>query len=168
MDVKSSPSTGTTISVYLPSVMEEARPESIEEASTVDSPASGETILVVEDEEAVRQFTETLLVELGYRVLTAENGEHALRVSQEYGGKIDLLLSDVVMPKIGVFETAEIIRESRPDMKIVFMSGYPNRDNTEISDALESAQFLQKPVRAAHLVQVIRQEIDGADLTFTS
>ena len=156
VDVKSSPSTGTTISVYLPSVMEEARPESIEEASPVDSPASGETILVVEDEEAVRQFTETLLVELGYRVLTAENGEHALRVSQEYGGKIDLLLSDVVMPGIQGPQLARELLVMRPGMPILYVSGYTDPKILADLHLEERMSFLQKPFTRDALQEKIR------------
>ena len=156
VDVKSSPSAGTTVSVYLPSVMEEAVVESAEVASSVDNPASGETILVVEDEEAVRQFTETLLEEMGYRVLVAENGEHALHVSQEYAGQIDLLLTDVVMPGIQGPQLARELLVTRPGMPILYVSGYTDPQILADLHLEERMSFLQKPFTREALQEKIR------------
>ena len=156
VDVKSSPSAGTTVSVYLPSVMEEAVVESAEVATSVENPASGETILVVEDEEAVRQFTETLLEEMGYRVLVAENGEHALHVSKEYAGQIDLLLTDVVMPGIQGPQLARELLVTRPGMPILYVSGYTDPQILADLHLEERMSFLQKPFTREALQEKIR------------
>jgi YesN/AraC family two-component response regulator len=77
---------------------------------------------------------------------------------------IDVMLSDVVMPSISGFEVAEMVRENRPDIKVVFMSGYPNRGQKKNAVIPKYAQFLQKPVNANHLAHVIRCEIEGTKL----
>lgn len=156
VDVKSSPSAGTTISVYLPSVMEDAVAETTETPSVAETPASGETILVVEDEEAVRQFTETLLEELGYRVLAADNGEHALETSEQFSGKIDLLLTDVVMPGIQGPQLARELLVKRPGIPILYVSGYTDPKILADLHLEERMAFLQKPFSRDALREKIR------------
>ena len=102
--------------------------------------------------------------ELGYNVLTAEDGFCALEVEEECEGEIDLLLSDVVMPQMGGFELCEIIREKRPAIRTIFISGYPNRDSAKDTKMPENCQFLQKPVKPNHLAQTIRNELDAPNL----
>lgn len=109
-----------------------------------------------------------MLESLGYNVLTASDGFEAMEVESEYEPAIDLLLSDVVMPTIGGFEMAEMIRESRPDIKVVFMSGYPNRAGISNENLPDNCQFLQKPVKPAHLANALRQELDGSTRTILS
>lgn len=145
VDVKSSRGTGTTVSVYLPSVMEAAVAAHVEPPSLADTPASGETILVVEDEEAVREFTKILLEELGYRVLAAENGEHALAVSEQYPKKIHLLLTDVVMPGIQGPELAQKLSTFRPGVPILYVSGYTDPKILADLHLEDRMAFLQKP-----------------------
>ena len=107
-----------------------------------------------------------MLESLGYNVLTASDGFEAMEVESEYEPAIDLLLSDVVMPNMGGFEAAEMIRTARPDIKVVFMSGYPNRAGIGIEDLPDDCQFLQKPVKPAHLARILRQELDKPDPEF--
>ena len=145
VDVKSSRSAGTTVSVYLPSVMEEAVVDDSGAPSLTDTPASGETILVVEDEEAVREFTRILLEELGYRVLAAENGEHALAMSEQYPEKIHLLLTDVVMPGIQGPQLAQKLSTFRPGVPILYVSGYTDPKILADLRLEDRMAFLQKP-----------------------
>ena len=153
VDVKSSRSAGTTVSVYLPSVMGEAVVDDSVAPSLADTPASGETILVVEDEEAVREFTKILLEELGYRVLAAENGEHALALSEQYPGKIHLLLTDVVMPGIQGPELAQKLSTFRPGVPILYVSGYTDPKILADLHLEDRMAFLQKPF-TRHALQV--------------
>ena len=120
----------------------------------------GETILLVEDDPSLLELVRGMLDTLGYNVITAGDGFEAMEVEAEHDGDIDLLLSDVVMPNMGGFEAAEIIREVRPEIKIVFMSGYPNRAGISNENVPDNCEFLQKPVKPAHLAQTIRQELD--------
>ena len=161
VEVRSVPNEGTLFQVYLPVV--DRKPAEIAAEVEEIHHGKGETILLVEDDEAVLALTRDLLEDLGYTVLTAGTGLEALEIDEEHDGHIDLLLSDVVMPALGGFEVAEMIRERRPDTRIVFMSGYPNRNNTG-GKMPAGAQFLQKPVKANRLARVIRMVLDSTDL----
>ena len=152
---------GTTVRILLPLADGAAR----EAAAEIDEACTGrgERVLIVEDEDALRELNSGTLRELGYDILTACDGFEALEVEEECEGEIDLLLSDVVMPQMGGFELCQIMREKRPDLKTIFISGYPNRDSAEGTSIPDNCQFLQKPVKPAHLAQVIRQELDSVD-----
>jgi len=106
--------------------------------------------------ELVRSMLDTLC----YNVLTATDGFEAIEAEAEHNGTIDMLLSDVVMPNMGGFEAAEIIRDVRPQIKIVFMSGYPNRAGISNENVPDNCEFLQKPVKPPHLAQIVRRELD--------
>ncbi len=157
--VETSANEGTTMRVLLPQAAGGAQ----EAAATVgdECRGRGETVLVVEDDEALLALNSETLRELGYKVLTAEDGFCALEVEEECEGEIDLLLSDVVMPQMGGFELCEIIREKRPGLPTVFVSGYPNRDSAKGTKMPENCQFLQKPVTPGHLAKAIRTELDS-------
>jgi two-component system, cell cycle sensor histidine kinase and response regulator CckA len=118
----SRPGIGTKFKIYLLAVQKPAG----ELAQSIHStPARGsETILLVEDEEPIRNITSRLLQALGYRVVEAENGEEALRLFDADRGNIDLLLTDVVMPGLGGREVAEALRALNSDLKVLFQSGY--------------------------------------------
>ena len=162
IEVESIVGEGTTFQIYLPIV--EYDPTTT--TSEVDEMhfGKGETILLVEDDESLLTLTQFTLEDLGYKVLKAENGIEALEVEEDHEGTIDVLLSDVIMPSMGGFEAAEIIRERRPDIKIVFMSGYPNRGQKMGKGIPEQSEFLQKPILPDHLARVIRNEIYNEDL----
>jgi PAS domain S-box-containing protein len=163
VEVLSSPGEGSTFTIYLPLVDREPAIPADDEIEEVFR-GEGETILLIEDDKALLDLTREMLVEIGYNVVTATDGLEAIEVDEVDEHAIDLLLSDVVMPGLGGFEAAEIIRQRRPDMKVVFMSGYPARGDDAAADVPENAQFLQKPVRASHLAQVLRRELDGPTL----
>ena len=160
--VKSSPSSGTTFSVFLPSVQEKGVSDPVEVQLPGESLASWETILVVEDEDAVRRFTVTLLEELGYHVLAAEHGEDALLRATEFEGEIDLLLTDVVMPGIQGPELAGRLLALRPLTQVIYVSGYTDPKILAGLELGERAAFLQKPFTRDDLQTKIR-EVLGSD-----
>jgi CheY-like chemotaxis protein len=130
---------GTRIDVCLPAVDApvEARPT----RGTAPAAASGQTVLLVEDDDSVRALTQRLLGQLGYRVIVARDGGEALARWQEAGGDVSLLLSDVVMPGMSGPELVEMLRNDRPDLPIVLMSGY---SGDRISRPMKEDQRLRR------------------------
>ncbi len=126
------------------------------------APPGHETVLLVEDEPMLRELGTTVLEELGYRVLCAENGVDALRLMSENPTVgIDLLLTDVVMPKMGGRELAERLRPIHPKAKVIFCSGY-TEDAILHSGSLEAGVFfLQKPYSVAAVAQKVRDVLSG-------
>jgi CheY-like chemotaxis protein len=158
--VDSEAGTGTTFCVYLPVAGEfESRPSGVTERRT-PVPAD-ETILLVEDEDSVRRLSRRVLESQGYTVLEAINGEDALRIAADYGGVIDLLLSDVVMPELGGRLLAERLTASRPETEVLFISGYTD-DEILRRGLLERGQhLLQKPFTATALAHEVRSVLDA-------
>ena len=153
--VYSEPGQGTTFKIYLPASKEGFEPKIAQPApSTVDHSGS-EIVLVVEDEEAVRSLVKMTLQELGYRVLEAEDGAAALALAARQE-KIDLLLTDVVMPRMSGRELAEQLSEQSPALKVLFMSGY--MDDAVVRHGILTAQveFLPKPFSAVTLAAKVR------------
>ena len=155
--VASQPGQGATISIYLPRVEETAEPR--RDSTPPAGPERGaETILLAEDEDAVRKLVLEVLSQRGYTVLQASEPEEALQLSLRHPGKIDLLLTDVVMPQMSGRELADRLAPSRSDMKVLFISGY-----TE--DALpgnwNQAALLKKPFTPAALALKVRQILDN-------
>ena len=141
--VYSEPGRGTTFKLYFPRVSEAAA-----EAAATEAAADGgatETILVVEDEKAVRDLTVRMLERLGYRILTAASGAEAIEISRGFAGTIHLLLTDVVMPNMSGRQLADQLALSRPDMKVLYLSGYT--ENTVLHHGVLDAgvEFLPKP-----------------------
>ena len=144
---------GTTLKIYLPRVYEPAE-------STISLPAVVErgtgTILLVEDDDSLRQLDRELLEQMGYIVWDASNGTEAIRVSEQTPGTIDLLMSDVIMPGMNGKELAEILRKSRPSLKILLVSGYTHDVIQHVISSSDGA-FLQKPFTREVLSKRIRQ-----------
>jgi CheY-like chemotaxis protein len=118
-------------------------------------------VLLVEDEQEVRLLAHRLLSQQGYRVLEATNGEEALYVAQEHGGeKIHLLLTDVVMPQMGGKELADQLKILRPDIKVLYTSGYT--DNAIVHQGVlnPGTHFLQKPFSLKTLSHKVREVLD--------
>jgi PleD family two-component response regulator len=116
---------GTTVRLYLPRAIGAEVQQGRRSSVPLELSRGSETVLVVEDEPAVREIASAILRELGYRVVEATDGEEALRVFGANATSIDLLLTDVVLPgKVGGREMAERIKSVRPDMRVMFMSGY--------------------------------------------
>jgi signal transduction histidine kinase/ActR/RegA family two-component response regulator len=160
IEVDSEPGRGTTFRIYLPRV---------DAASPADRPprpapvAGGtETILLVEDEEGVRELARDILRASGYTVLEARNGAEALLLCERHQGPLHLLLTDVVMPRMSGRELAERLAPLRPDLRVLYMSGYT--DDAVIRHGVLGAgtAFLQKPFTPAGLVQSVRDTLDVA------
>ena len=156
--VVSTPGEGTTFCVYLPAVegkefeTEEERPE-----AEFASPSGNRTILLVEDEEMVRELAVEIFQGAGYTVLDAPNGTAALAICDRHEGCIDLLVTDLVMPGMNGIELARRVRDSRPGIPVLFMSGYAE-DAKERLGALEDGRdFLQKPITPMKLSRKVRE-----------
>jgi len=156
--VESEPGRGSAFLIRLPRVPAEA-------AARATSPATrlaGRTILLVDDQEMVRDMTKSVLDQAGYDVLVAGSGDEAIEVSEAFSGAIDLVITDVVMPGLSGRETAERLRARRPDTRVIFVSGY-TADALSDRDALRpGTRFLQKPFKPGDLTATVRSVL-GAD-----
>ena len=150
---------GTTFKVYFPRVEEAACAERAEQYA--DPAAGHETILLAEDESAVRESIFEYLVESGYNVLKAANGVEALEIAAHHRGRIDLLLTDVVMPKMSGKELSEKFAALFPSARIVFMSGYSSNVLSNQAPLDGKSEVLQKPLRLSTLGARIREILGG-------
>jgi two-component system cell cycle sensor histidine kinase/response regulator CckA len=125
------------------------------------SPPGRHTVLVTEDEKLVRDLVGTVLQSQGYQVLLATDGQDALRICQEHSGAIDLLLTDMVMPGISGSELAQAMIRLRPELKVLYMSGYTEYAvvNQGVMERVQS--FIWKPFTNAALLEKVRQVLDG-------
>ena len=157
--VESAPGKGATFEIYLPQVSEAvSKPEA--EAKAAPIPRGSETILVVEDEPDVRALACEFLKVSGYSVLEARNGLEALEKLSSHKQPVHLVLSDMVMPKMGGAELAERLRTIRPDTKVVLMSGY-SEYASGTRDSASPGVTLQKPFSRPSLLQKIREALSG-------
>ena len=158
--VYSEPGVGTAFKAYLPRVEESA--SSAESRSGAQAPPKGtETVLLVEDEDAVRSLTRIVLQGAGYHVLEASDGGEALAVAGRYEGTIHLLLTDVVMPVLGGRQLAERLLALHPEMKVLFQSGYMDDAVVRHGVLQEKVHFLQKPFTPAALALKVREVLDA-------
>ena len=164
--VESAPGDGTTFRVLFPDV--EAPTDPSDDAGprpATHGPEGGETLLLVEDDDAVRRLASRVLRGRGYRVLTARNGAEGLRRFEQArrdGDLIDMVLSDVVMPELGGREMVEMIREAHPTLPVILMSGYT--DDVLLRHGVDNAgaEFLEKPFTPTALIGRVRAVLDGA------
>jgi PAS domain S-box-containing protein len=161
IELYSEPGRGTTFRIYLPRTEEEA--DTLHEREETDFfPKGSETVLLVEDDELVRDLANRLLTQQGYRVLKAANGQEALLVAREHVGEtIHLLLADIVMPQMGGKELADWLKISRPNVKVLYTSGYA--DNAIVHHGVldPGTHFLQKPFSLKTLSRKVREVLDG-------
>jgi PAS domain S-box-containing protein len=153
---------GTTVKVYLPRLANETIQLPAVEAETAVLQGGEETVLLVEDEGAVRQFAGRMLRKLGYTVLEAANGEEALHTAAEYEGKIDLLLTDMVMPQLGGKVLADQLQSQRPGLKVLFMSGYTDSGIARQGQLEAGIGFLQKPFSSEQLARQVREVLQAS------
>jgi PAS domain S-box-containing protein len=162
IDLSSTPGVGTTFTIYLPrhaGKVEQARPAPEDAALTVGT----ETILLVEDEPSILRLTARLLESLKYRVLAANSPGEAIRLAKQYGGRIDLVITDVVMPEMNGRTLAKALLGLNPRIKRLFMSGY-SADVVTHHDVLDAGvPFIQKPFATAALAAKVRETLDAAD-----
>ena len=155
LTVESAPGCGTTLTIYLPRV------QALAPAARLGRSVAGrETVLLVEDDMGVQRLATRMLRSAGYTVLIADNGLEAIALLQQHGGPVDVIVTDLVMPGMGGGDLARVIRVQRPEMGIVFTSGY--RDESRVSlSAVDSAAVLPKPYSTAQLQQKVRQALDA-------
>ncbi|HDR90801.1 MAG TPA: response regulator [candidate division Zixibacteria bacterium] len=158
LDVDSGESKGTTIDIYLPAVEGELEPLAI--AQEKDLPLGSETILVVEDDPAVRKTVMTILKGAGYKAVEATDGADAIRKIALSNEPFDMIITDIVMPHIDGRELADKIKEANSDIKILYISGYDSVSKQPLSLISKREDFLQKPFTAAHLTRKVREILD--------
>ncbi|MCF8056766.1 MAG: response regulator [Desulfocapsa sp.] len=152
---------GTVFKVYLPRLLDQEMLQPGDPIAKEKMSSGGsETILLVEDDPMVRRICVDILKNFGYSILEAENGEDALQVFERYHGKIDLLLTDVVMPRMGGTELAEKIRKLSPDIRVIFMSGYTENAIVHNGILKEGIDFIHKPITPDSLAFGIRKVFD--------
>ncbi|MBI5847991.1 MAG: response regulator [Nitrospirae bacterium] len=155
----SEPGKGTTFKVYLPLVHHES--SEVKEADTEASPRGTETILLADDDPNVRKLTKDMLEHFGYAVLEAQDGAEAVRQFSANRERIDLLLFDVIMPKKSGKEAWDEIRQIRSDVKVLFVSGYPDNIIRKKGIAEDPhLYFMQKPVMMKRFLKTIREILD--------
>ena len=156
--VYSEPGCGTTFKIYLPRIDEAA----VSTRNTEAKPAAAgtETVLIVEDEEALRNLAVRILRSAGYQVLTARTGSEALQVIGQQNGSVQIVFTDVVMPEMGGRELAMRIAESSPDIKVLFSSGYTDDAVLRHGVVDNASHFIGKPYTRAALTHAIRDLLD--------
>jgi signal transduction histidine kinase len=157
ISLTSAPGAGTTIDIYFPAAPAESRTEP--QAATHEPPRGGsETILLVEDDDRVRAITRRFLMGQGYLVLEADDGYQALLMAQGYKGPIDLVITDVVMPRMGGLQFVTKLQGVRPDSRVLYMSGYT--DGYLTPEQLAGASLLNKPFSEDTLLRRVRALLD--------
>ena len=158
--VYSEPGRGTTFKVYLPRVDEPA--EKLSRTGPARAPAGGtETVLVVEDEREVRDLVARVLRLGGYTVLEAADGEEALKAAGEHRGDIQLVITDVIMPRMSAKELAERIAQDRPGTKVLFTSGYTDNSVAHHGVLDPGIPFIQKPYTVSILLAKVREVLEA-------
>ncbi|RME41234.1 MAG: response regulator, partial [Caldilineae bacterium] len=153
---------GTTFKIYLPAVGVAPPPAPKEEKRT-EVRGGTETILLVEDEPQVRKLAFNTLTAQGYTVLDAPDGEAALKTAQTYTGPIHLLLTDVIMPRMGGKELAKRLKALRPDVRVLYTSGYTSNAIVHHGVLEPGLAFLEKPFSARALLRKVRQVLDAQE-----
>jgi PAS domain S-box-containing protein len=160
--VYSEPGKGSTFEVYLPRVEDTAEQSASPQPPTQRSQRGTETILLVEDEEAVRDLIRTVLTEHGYEVVAARDTQHAIKISASHSREIHMLLTDVIMPGMSGRELATSVTARRPGIRVLFMSGYTDNVITTGGMLETGIAFLQKPFSPTTLVTKVREVLTAA------
>jgi CheY-like chemotaxis protein len=164
LTVESKPGVGTAFLVLLPRATRGGRDSVLRPEQPLEAaPGGSETILVVEDDQAVMRATVVTLTKKGYTVLTAGNGDEARRLIDSRTEPLDLVLSDVVMPQLGGPELARLLAETRPDLPVVFMTGYSDYPITSENgdNRIDNRRAIMKPFHPRDLLSLIREVLDS-------
>jgi PAS domain S-box-containing protein len=159
VDVASTSGEGSCFRLYLPTVAEAQKAEG--PVMPADMPTGRETVLLVEDDAMVRRLAARLLVHQGYRVIQAGEANEATAEFEAVGGAVDLLLTDVVMPGISGKDLYERLSERKPDLKVLYTSGYQQELVAEHGVLLQGMRLLRKPFTLGQLARAVREAIDG-------
>ncbi|MGC8743453.1 MAG: PAS domain-containing protein [Verrucomicrobiia bacterium] len=160
IEVESIPGTGTKFTIFLPRYgkLKEEAPKAVRVG---DNLKGSERILLVEDDSTVRVLAAKILRAYGYNVIDASDGKTAIARFDEVHGSIDLLLTDIVLAgRINGYEVAKRLKEKKPDLKIVYMSGYPAELEKKIVELNEGVNFILKPLGELKMLQIIRRNLD--------
>jgi CheY-like chemotaxis protein len=158
--VDSAPGQGTTFQVYLPASSDASEADELPVAGS-HSVRGTETVLIIEDEQAVRDIVTRILRGHGYVVLVAASGAEALALSAELESTIDLVISDAVMPGMSGGEVVRRLREQRPGLKALFMSGYTDDEVIRRGIISSTTSFIQKPFSLTAFARAAREALDG-------
>jgi two-component system cell cycle sensor histidine kinase/response regulator CckA len=161
--VDSEPGKGATFKIFLPKTQESAVAPAADENAAKGLTGTG-TILLVEDEEALLNLTAERLKECGYTVLPARDGVQALELARSFRGPIHLLLTDIMMPRMGGLSLARSMSELRPGIRVVFMSGHTEQQATYREALRSGAESIQKPFTHERLIHLVRQTLDAAEI----
>jgi len=159
IQIFSEPGAGTTFGITFPATSESNRV--VDEPEPYERTPKGETVLVVEDEAALREVTRRILKRNGYRVITAANGEQALEIARDFKGEIHLLVTDVVMPQMLGKEAAEKLVLVKPEMKVLFMSGYAGPVLASQGRLDRGVALIEKPFSEGELITKAGLVLDG-------
>ncbi len=160
--VDSEPEKGTTFKIYLPAVQRDLIEKNSKKVPLLQG---NETILVVDDDSFIRKLVADMLGPLGYRVLEAENGETALKVGEDFEGTVDVLLTDIIMPKMSGKELADVFRSRHPKTRVVYMSGYTDDSVAYHGILKKETAFIQKPLTLYKVAAKLREELDKSSKT---
>jgi CheY-like chemotaxis protein len=162
VSVTTSMGRGTTFEVYLPRASDAKPSARYAAAKALSHSVAFETVLVCDDDDGVRKLLVDILEFRAYKILQARNGRHALEVVQTYGGPIHLLITDVVMPQLGGVELAQKLRETQPNLAVLYLSGYPEQPEV-LSLALDrQTQFLAKPFLPSDLTSAVSSMLEAS------
>jgi CheY-like chemotaxis protein len=151
---------GSSFKVYLPQAHEPAEKRDSQSQTSPDVRGL-ETVLLVEDEDTVRELVRRVLESNGYTILEASDGRNAEEIADRYLGRVDLLLTDVVMPNMSGHELAGRLKSSRPQMKVMYLSGYTGNSISHLSELGPDAHFLQKPFTPSALARKLREVLES-------
>jgi CheY-like chemotaxis protein len=160
INVYSEPEQGSTFKIYLPRHGAETGQTLMKSPPAPDA-RGNETILLAEDEAAIREITQLILENLGYRVLSASTPEEAIRLAKEHDGEIHLLLTDVVMPEMNGRDLAKNLISLYPELRSLFMSGYTSNVIAHHGVLDDGIHFIQKPFSKQALAAKVREALDG-------
>jgi len=163
-DVASEVGVGTTFSIFLPIAVAQPYVPAIRNDPPAWPTGGRDTILLVEDEQCVREFAVAVLQPLGYRVLQARSGEDALEVWKWHGNRISLLLTDMVMPgDLSGLQLAQQLQAQKPSLRVVYTSGYTEEKTQVVFGFGDATRFIHKPYHPRALAQIVRETLDSSD-----
>jgi CheY-like chemotaxis protein len=152
---------GSRFKIFLPQTLESALTPDAAKIPANVSVGTG-TILLVDDEEALLRLTVERLTECGYAVLPARDGIHALEIARSFNGPIHLLLTDIMMPRMGGLALARSMSELRPGIRVVFMTGHADREGSYREALRSGAESIEKPFSNEQLIRLVGQMLDTA------